>query len=472
MLAKKVIQTIRKYKMLSPGEKVLVAVSGGPDSICLLNLLHNLRPFLGCELAVFHLNHKLRKEADKEQTFVRRVCKNLNIPYWTKSFTIKRYAQQNNLNLEVAGRQIRYKLLFSTAQKHDCQKIALGHTADDNAETVLMKLIRGSGITGLGGIFPVKQAEESGQSKIIRPLIEISHQEVLAYLKSQHLSYCLDPSNLDQRYFRNRVRLQLLPQLEKYNPRIRKSLAQISFFCQKLEEYFQQETLRIFPVLVKCLPGKIIIDFNKLLCYNYITQTYVIKRALHLLKPKSEISFAHISSILNLTQSGKQIQLPDNLVAQRLYDKLVLNYEKKKSLKIPIAGLKIPGITFIPELNLKITVTTRKSKIFNKCLIQRDKWKIFLDQDKIKSPLFIRFRKKGDRFFPFGGHGSKKLKDFFIDEKIPRLERERIPLLIGNDKIIWVIGYRRAATAPVTENTKNILTIKANYSGNKGDSTR
>lgn len=447
--------------MLSAGEKVLVSVSGGPDSICLLNLLYNLQPRLGCELAVFHLNHKLRKAAAQEQIFVQKVCKRLGLPCFTKGFAIRKYAEKNNLNIEAAASQIRYQLLSSLAKKLSCQKIALGHTADDQAETVLMKLIRGSGITGLGGIFPVKQAEESGQSKIIRPLIEISHQEVLAYLKSQHLSYCLDISNLDQRYFRNRVRLQLLPQLEKYNPRIRKSLVQISFFCQKLEEYFQQETLKIFPALAKCLPGKIIIDFNKLLCYNYVTQTYIIKKALGLLKPKSEINFAHISSILNLTQSGKQIQLPDNLIVQRLYDKLVLNYEKKKSLKIPTAGLKIPGVTFIPELNLKITVTIRKSKIFNKSLIQRDKRKIFLDQDKIKSPLFIRLRKKGDRFSPFGGHGSRKLKDFFINEKIPRPERERIPLLIGNDKIIWVIGYRRAATAPVTENTKNILAIKA-----------
>ncbi|MFQ6066450.1 MAG: tRNA lysidine(34) synthetase TilS [bacterium] len=492
VIFKKVQDTIRKYQMLASNTKLVVAVSGGPDSATLLHVLFKLGPKYNLRLWVAHLNHGLRgREADLEAEWVKKFAFKLGIPVISDTFNVSALAKEKKLSLEEAARRARYNFLEEVASQMGASKIALAHTASDQAETLLMRLMRGSGLDGLSAIPPVR-------NKIIRPLIEVFRGEIQDYCRENNFQPCLDSSNRETSFLRNRVRLNLIPYLSReYGDKIEDVLFQTTNLLRQDSEYLKKETERVFKsVLEKKTDEELVFNEQKLSCLHPALQRRVIRRAIEKIKGNLRgITFDHIVSILKLyqTKQSKQLDLPHSLVIRHRYGNLLIRKGKEKSLTF-VRNLVIPGTTKLTELNLAldtelISITPgisfhkdgqkklegqfissgRLSTHFplastdelKSCQIadfpEREAW---FDFNKLESPLFLRTREKGDRFHPLGMAGSKKVKDFFIDLKIPSEQRKRVPLLIGKDKVVWIVGYRIDQRFKVDEDTRAILKVK------------
>jgi len=492
ILLKKVQETIRKYQMLTSNTKLVVAVSGGPDSATLLHLLFKLTPKYNLRLWVAHLNHGLRgREAEAEAEWVKKFAFKLGIPVISDTFNVAGLAKEKRLSLEEAARRARYNFLEEVANQLGASKIALAHTASDQAETLLMRLMRGSGLDGLSAIPPVRD-------KIIRPLIEVFRGEIEDYCRENNLQPCLDSSNRETSFLRNRVRLNLIPYLSReYGDQVEKVLYQTTNLLKQDSEYLKKETDRVFKsVLEEETSQELVLHEEKLSCLHPALQRRVIRKAIEKIKGDLRgITFDHIISILELckTKQSKQLDLPHGLMIRHRYKGLLIRKGKEKSLSF-IRNFVIPGTTKLTELNLALDtelisrlpgISFQKdsqkklggqfisSCRFGACLPLASAKKskshqirgfpepeALFDFDKLEPPLYLRTREKGDRFHPLGMKGSKKVKDYFIDLKIPLERRERIPLLMDKDKVVWIVGYRIDQRFKVDKDTRAILKVK------------
>lgn len=492
ILLKKVQETIRKYRMLTSNTKLVVAVSGGPDSVTLLHLLFKLRPKYNLRLWVAHLNHQLRgREADFEAEWVKEFAVKLGIPVISDTFNVPALAKEKKLSLEEAARLSRYNFLEEVANQMGASKITLAHTASDQAETLLMRLMRGSGLDGLSAIPPVRD-------KIIRPLIEVFREQIEDYCRENNLQPRLDSSNRETSFLRNRVRLNLIPYLSReYGDRIERILFQTVNLLRQDSEYLKEETERVFKsVLEEEIHEELVLNEEKLSCLHPALQRRVIRKAIEKIKGDLRgITFDHIVSILKLykTKRPKQLDLPHGLVIRHRYQDLLIRKGKEKRLSF-VRNLVIPGTTKLTELNLALDTeliselsgfSSQKDsqKRLGEAFISSGRFmachplasakntnspqihdfpepQAWFDFDKLEPPLYLRTREKGDRFHPLGMRGSKKVKDFFIDLKIPLEERERVPLLMGKDKVVWIVGYRIDQRFKVDRDTRAILKVK------------
>ncbi len=492
ILLKKVQDTIKKYRMLTSNTKSVVAVSGGPDSATLLHVLFRLTPKYNLRLWAAHLNHGLRgREADFEAEWVKKFAFKLGIPVISNTFNVSALAEEKRLSLEEAARQARYDFLEKVAHQLGASKIALAHTASDQSETLLMRLMRGSGLDGLAAIPPVRD-------KIIRPLIEVFREQIEDYCRENNLQPCLDSSNRETSFLRNRVRLNLIPYLSReYGDQIKKILLQTTNVLRQDSEYLTKETEGVFKsVLEEETDEELVLNEEKLSCLHSALQRRVVRKAIEKIKGNLRgITFDHIVSILKLckTKGSKQLNLPHGLVIRHRYKDLLIRKGKEKRLSF-VRNLVIPGTTKITELNLALDteLISGLPEFSSQKDFQKKPWEEFIssgrfgaclpsasaknfrshqtrdfpeseawfDFDKLEPPLYLRTREKGDRFFPLGMKGSKKIKDFFIDLKIPLEQRERIPLLMGKDKLVWIVGYRIDQRFKVNKNTRTILKVK------------
>jgi len=454
MVYPKVKKIIEKYRMISPGDKVLVAVSGGPDSVCLLHILNRLARDMSLVLHVLHINHGIRKrESRREARFVSELADRMGIPVSVRLIDVPSYARKKKLTLEEAARDMRYKALESLAKKLNAKKIALGHTASDQVETVLMHFLRGSGPQGLSGIPPVRRL---GAALIIRPLIEIDRGQILNYLRENNLTFCLDSSNRRTEYFRNKVRLKLLPLLRKnYNKNIEGALLRLSEISKEENAYWDRVVERVFRKVVSMGLAKISVDFKKFLRYNVVVQRRVLHRLLG-----GIVSLRQIETIRNLAHKGsqgKRIYLGKNLSIRKEGDFLIFLSSPERRFKRFNYPIRVPGKNEFAELNLTLNTRIANFHPISHKLVNT----AYFDIDKINlKGLVLRNRREGDRFRPFGLRGTKKLSDFFIDSKIPRRLRDRVPLLVDGDDILWVVGIRRADKARITEDTRRILEVQ------------
>lgn len=464
----KVTDCISKYKMVVEGDAVIVAVSGGIDSIALLYSLYFLKDSLKCSLMVAHANHGLRGEqSDKEAEFVREIASELKLPYVAEKLDVLGYMAQKGLSKQVAARELRYDFFERAAKQYSANKIALGHTADDQAETVLMRLLRGSGIKGVAGIKVVRACSERSESnKIIRPLIEIGRNEITEFAVKKGLRYIEDPSNLQPYYLRNKIRLELIPLFKKeYNPNIIKVLSNAAEIIRDDDDFLENYCSCIFSAVVLAESGDLIeIDVSKIKGLHIAVQRRIIRIALRRLKGNLlKISAVHVEDILNLVgngASGKTLFLPDDIQVIYEYGKLTLRHPQGKGQEIKFdMPLKIPGETVlsVPSFKFKTEIISLKEFQGEK----KNKYIAFFDMDKLKGELRVRNRIRGDVFHPSGMEGSKKLKEFFIDGKIPRRERDSVPLIVSGNIIIWVVGKRIGEYGKVDENTKRLLKIEA-----------
>jgi len=466
MLLRTVRTTIEKYNMLAGGERIVVAISGGPDSVALLHTLVMLRATYRIDLHAAHLEHGLRGEqALDDMRFVESLCHGLGIPLATKSVKVAERAASSSLSLEAVARQVRYAFLEEVLASTGAAKIATGHNANDQAETLLLKLLRGSGISGLRGIRPAIDG------RIIRPLIEAKREEILLYLKEKQLDFRTDASNEDDAFDRNRVRRLLLPLIEKeFNPRIVDSLGRTASVFSMVGSYFDNEVDSVTKACSTVDDGRISINLAMFRTVPQIVKLFTLYSLVRSLEGDDQVvSFDTLSALLNVaerSQSGSRVDIGSGIVAVREFDRLVIGRDIAPSETYEVT-LSIPGTTAIAgaRCSFEIGVIQEGPDAAD---VYRSGGTAYFDFDKIVLPLVARNWREGDKFVPFGLSGSKKVHDVFIDEKIPVSERSRTPIVCDREDIIWVAGVRRAERARITDETKTILKIAYRKDGETG----
>lgn len=454
-IIKRFRRTISRYRMISPGDGVIIAVSGGPDSVCLLDILYNLKDDLGIFLVVAHFDHGLRPDEDEGETrFVRSLALKLDLPFETKKAGKSLLGKGSSL--EERARDARYRFLEEVQQSRSCRKIAVGHNLNDQSETVLLRLLRGSGTSGLAGIPPYRD------KKIIRPLIEISRKEIESYIHCRKLPFLSDPSNLSTRHMRNRIRLELLPLLKEYQPRIVALLGQTAEVLRMDDELLQKEVEGWVKGVVETgHDGELHIPLPPFLLLPKGLRNRVIRHVLKMVGGNlRRVHMRHIEAVNGLA-TGKNPQagldLPNGLTAKRVYDSLIFNAGKGYKPEAFLYHLTGPGTYHLEALNS--TVSLQEMQNNGLADFASSPWVAFLDTHDITYPLVIRNLQPGDKFIPLGMRGHKKIKDFFIDLKIPSEARARVPILICEDTVIWVCGHRIDERFKVSSHTKQVLKV-------------
>ena len=460
---------ISQHQMIEDGETVLVAVSGGADSLALLYGLHALRSQLSCKLHVVHLNHCLRPDADADADFVQQHAADLELPCTIQRAEVSRLVKQWKLSVEAAGRKARYQFYESVCTEVSATKVALGHHQDDIAETVLMNLIRGSGATGLKGISPVRNV------KFIRPLAGFTRQNIETFLTSISIVPRHDATNTDTYYLRNRIRGELIPQLARdYNPNIKTGLSRTADVLGAESEYLDTVARKAFETCRIQRPHKnVVLDRVKFRQYHIALQRRMLRQSVfEMLGDMSDLHFAHCEAMLNLVEGDAPntvLALPNDLRFRRAYQQLI--FERKpvemESFAYPVATV---GKTSIEVLNTEITAELGDAESPGTLALPNGKFEAIFDYDKLRKvfakpssetvPLTVRNRQQGDRFQPYGMQGTKKIKDFLIDAKVPRSERDSIPLLVCGDEILWVIGYTTSESFKIKPDTRQYLYLR------------
>lgn len=457
----KVLSIVRKYDLIKENENIVIGVSGGPDSMALLYILLDLKQWVKFNIFVVHLNHGVRGiDAKKDQLFVEEQCKTLNLPYYTKNVNMIEYGKEKGITSEEAGRELRYGFFREILKKHGGGKIAVAHNKNDQAETVIMRFMRGTGIDGLKGM-------EFISEDIIRPILSINREEIEKYIEDKGIETVLDKTNLEAIYTRNKVRLELIPYIEEnFNPNIIDTIWRISKISQIdssfLEEYTEK---KLDIVMKKHKNSSIVLDGKKVLDFHRSIQQRIIRNGIQKVHGSLQgITEAQVLSALNLLlkgETGKKINLINDIVIRLNYDELIIEKESSTKNEEYYYELSYPGLINIEELGYSFNMEVIE---FHPGIEFETANHIgYFDLDKINGKLSLRNRRIGDRFAPFGMKGTKKIKDYFIDEKIGKKLRDKIPLLIDKNHILWVVGYRTSERYKITKDTKQILKISYKY---------
>lgn len=462
-MKKKVIDFIKENSMIKSGDKVLVALSGGPDSVCLLHILSELKELLHIEVYAAHVNHCLRGEsALKDEAYVEELCKNLNIKCFVKRVDINKISEEKNISTEMAGREERYKFFEELKNEYSLDKIAIAHNANDQAETLIMRALRGTGIEGLVGIKPVRDGI------FIRPILILRRKEIEEYCEINNLTPRIDETNLEEIYSRNKIRLKAIPFIEEnFNPDIVNTLNRLAYSCSKDVEFIQEEVEKRFTKLCIKENNSILIKEEAFNAKEALL-TRIIKKALFEVSSKhNNFELKHIQDIIALKDkgTGKQINITNGVIALNEYGDIRIKLVDSKKVK-DNKVLNLENIKDELDKNQKVVIEDdilgnyelivedlKKGEKFSK-----DRFIKSFDYDKI-SNIDIRFRQNGDKIIPLGMKSSKKLKDIFINNKIPKEERDFIPLVLFNNEIAWIVGSNVSETFKVTNKTKKVIKI-------------
>ncbi len=450
----KVRRTLLRYSLLSRGDRVVVAVSGGPDSVCLLDILVALAPEYGLSLHVAHLDHGFRgSESAEEARFVTGLAEDRGIPATVEKRAVRRYCAEHGLSVQTGARDVRYAFLGEAGRSFGATRIALGHTANDQAETLLMRLIRGAGLAGLAGIPPKRDL-------FIRPLLEVSRGEIMEYIDARGLRFVTDPSNDRPVCTRNRVRQEILPVLERFNPRIVETLAAEAGVIHDEDLAAEAAVTPAVDRVLRTEKGRTIISRGEFLGLAPAYQRRVLRKAVGCLAEGTTLTSLQTREILEFlgrALTGRRIALPPDLEVERQYDSFILRRRQPSSgFCVP---LQIPGTTVLPSLSLEVA-----ARVAAMPSPSREEgnylWQAAFDYDKITPPLQLRSRRDGDRLHPAGMAGkSKKLQDLFVDGRIPRADRDRVPLLAADRDILWVVGIRADERFLAGPATKQLLLV-------------
>ncbi|MDD3167879.1 MAG: tRNA lysidine(34) synthetase TilS [Eubacteriales bacterium] len=463
--------------LIEKGEHIVIGLSGGPDSVCLFHILYRLREELNIRLHAVHINHGLRPgAADEDQRYAERLCSEYQVPCHSFSFDVNRIAKEAGISSEDAGRQVRYQSFFDAAEQITAEtgrgvKIAVAQNMNDQAETVLMRILRGTGTDGLCGI--EYQRTEKNTGVIIRPLLDVTREEIEAYCRSNQLNPQIDHTNLEPVYTRNKIRLELLPHLsDHYNPNIIAALNRLSKIAKEDKAYFGQRVDELISLHVVCNgQDRACIPLRILAGQPPAIRRRIIMRIFERIGLVKDITSAHLEQADRLLKEGETSSATDftaGYVMGISYDTVEFYKKMEKhrfSFEYP---LNLEGLTEISELNARIGVKIlrrrdwetlgEKERIFqnggNACRLSFDKI-----AESGCNPV-LRTRRQGDYIVPLGMQGRKKLQDFFVDEKRAREERDRIPVLCLGSEVIWVAGGRINDNYKVQDDTERIIILE------------
>jgi tRNA(Ile)-lysidine synthase len=447
----KVLVTIKKYNMIQQGDSIIVGLSGGADSVSLTHILYKIKDLYDLKIYAVHLNHLIRgNEAIRDEEHSREFTKSLDIPFYSERIKVEEYAKEHGMSSEEAGRFLRYRLFNEVAKKVGANKIALAHNMNDQAETMLMRFFRGSGISGLGGIKPIREG------KYIRPIIACSRREIEEYCKKNNLIPAEDSTNKESIYTRNRVRLELIPYIkEHFNPNIIESLYKNSEIFRDEDSYLTEISERELEN-IRIKNGLSINKFNSL---NIAVKRRVLRSIIGTVKGNlTGIEGKHIEECIRMLEkgeTGKIIEFPEEIICITEYD--VFRIDKRNYIKDYEYKVEVPQEIKVIEEDIYISARVIGENLEN--FIDKQFIK-YWDYDKIKYELTVRNRRNGDYIYPKGMEGKKKVKDIFIDKKIPKDQRDKIPLVAMQSEILWIVGIRDSKNYKVDRNTRRILEIK------------
>ena len=485
-LEQRVLHFIQEHNLVSRQQKVVVAVSGGPDSVCLLHIMVELQEELDMKLHVAHLNHQLRgAESEADAHYVSNLARQLGIPATIEQRDVKSYQARQHLSLEEAAREVRYAFLAQVAGSIGAGRIAVGHTIDDHIETILLHLIRGTGTRGLRGLLPSNRWQSAGDSlTVIRPLLPVSRDETVSYCRHHQLIPRLDTSNLSLSLLRNRIRHQLLPLLKSYNPRVAEALLRTARIAADDLSFLDKEIGRLRPEIIQKQGNTIILDRERFDGLPHALKQNLLRASIEeLLGSLKDIEACHIEQVMDALNkpAGKRLTLPMGLTFAIEYNRYLLGQDLVALCPFPRLEaeftLKIPGETHLPGWHLEATIINPKDEsgggeaplinLSSPLTGEGDKGDglprsliAYFDLDEAGDRLVVRSRQPGDSFQPLGMAQPKKLGEFMIDAKIPQAWRQRIPVVCSPAQILWVVGWRIDDRVKVTKNTEQVLCLK------------
>lgn len=449
---------VGRHHMIEEGDLILCGVSGGADSICMLQLLYTMKGEGSFQLAVCHVNHGIRETAARDQAYVEQFCREREIPFFCVTKDVPTLAKQTGKSLEEAGREARYEAFEQIAREINATKIALAHTANDRAETQLYHLFRGTGIKGLASILPVRD-------RIIRPILCFQREEVEEYLAEEGISFMTDETNESDAYTRNRIRHHILPVATKeISGASVLHMAQTAAMCEQIEDYLSMETDALQKRAVKVKLNGFEISVEEVQNAHAVLQSRLCHALLLSLTPGAkDIGAVHVESLLELFSgaTGKQVSLPFGIEAIRQYETVLLykKEDKEEPLMLLVAMEKNQesAVYQYQGVTIAFRIFSRKKE----CEIAQNEYTKWFDYGKIKS-LEIRARQTGDTIALKGKEGMihKSLKQYMIDEKIPKLMREKTIVLADGENILWVVGHRISEAYKISDATETILEVK------------
>ncbi|MGW8250577.1 MAG: tRNA lysidine(34) synthetase TilS [Anaerolineales bacterium] len=449
----------------------MIGVSGGPDSMCLLDLMHRS----GYALIVAHMNHALRETADEEASLVALQASSRRLPYVTQTIDIREYSVRHKLTVEEAARTARYRFLFAQARQYGAQAVAVAHTADDQVETVLMHLLRGAGLAGLTGMdYSSVISAFDKRIPLVRPLLGFWREEITTYLAERGLVATIDESNWDIRYHRNRLRHELLPILEGYNPNIRRTIYRMAEILRGEQEIIEDAVRAAFEAcLLTQGSDYIIFSAVRLRSQPVGIRRHLLRRGIDILRPGlRDVDFQSVDRGLAALQSEatREIELLEGLYIILEEDRFVL---ASRQASLPVSAwpqitegesypFTVPGECELPNgWQLVSEIVEANGAVWQAARHNPDPFQAWLDADAVKSPIVVRRRSLGDRFYPLGMDGhSVKLSDFMINNKIPKRARDGWPLLVSDGEIIWVPGYRQAHHTRLQPDSRKVVCLK------------
>ena len=453
----KFLKYIKENSLIEKGDGIVVGLSGGPDSVCLLHLLCSIRDEMELKIAAAHINHMIRGvEADGDEEYAKDLCKRLDVKFFALRKDVEEYGREKGMSSETAGRDVRYNFFNKVKDDLNYQKIATAHNANDQAETILMRIMRGTGLEGLGGI-PVKR-----EGKYIRPILFMKRKEVEDYCKNSNLEPRIDGTNLEKLYSRNKIRLDILPYMrDNFNKDVVEAINRMALLLQDDNNYILKEVDNYYKKECIVYKDRVVIKKEAFNYENAIINRIIRKAIKDVNGSKYDVEMKHIKEVIDLQrlEGNKKIDLPGNVFVENVYGDINIKIKTIKEEKIEDIFLNINEISE-KEINYG-------DYIFKFKLIENEKNMNFSEKnntryfnvDNVNDNIIIRRRKNGDKIVPLGMKGSKKLKDLFIDMKIPKEERDLIPIIQFGDDIAWIVSYKLSDKYKVTKDAKKILEI-------------
>ena len=495
----RVMSFLRRHCLIRSRETIVVGVSGGADSVCLLHMLAGWQKEFDINLHVAHLNHQLRgAESEGDAKYVADLGQRLDIPVTIGELDVAAYRSRRSCSIEEAARELRYDFLAEVAGDIGAQRVAIGHTKDDQVETVLMHILRGTGVSGLCGLeplAPVPLGHSGLKAKnlglvLIRPLLDVGSQETLSYCQERQLGPRFDSSNLALSLLRNRLRLELIPVLRKYNPSIDQALLRLARIAKEDCSFIEQQALQLWDELSRQERDTVYLDKKRVWSLPAALQSRLIRLAVgKLLGDTRDMGASHIEAVRSLLtkSAGRKVSLPHRLMCQSGYDEVAIasqfdipcwtNGGGEWAVSPVLQGefpLNVPGETSLPGWQVTASITLGEVGSLSSPGVlpcprrewievkgkRRSNLAAELDLNKVGTELSVRQRKPGDRFQPLGMKTPKKLQDFMVDARIPASWRHHIPLVCSPRQIVWVVGWRIAEGVKVTEASKRVLRLE------------